>query len=63
MDSFKQRVHDERIELESKINKLTTFVNSEVHQALNAAEKIRLRAQLAVMREYHDILIERIKFF
>ena len=63
MQPHQQRVVDEKTALDEKISKLTPFLAGPIYQGLDAAERIRLRAQLAVMREYSDILTERIKHF
>jgi hypothetical protein len=63
MQAHQQRVVDEKAALDEKIAKLAAFLPGAIYQALDPAEKIRLRAQLQVMREYSDILTERIKAF
>jgi hypothetical protein len=62
------RVIDEKAELDARIEKLSTFIGDigsfgPVFQTLPDAERMRLYAQYRVMREYSDILGERIAAF
>ena len=63
LEPHQQRVVLEAAELGEKLGKLAGFIVTPVYHALDPAERIRLRAQLGVMREYSDILTERIKAF
>ncbi len=59
-----QRVVDEAKELFIKIEALTTFfVDNLVFETLPPDEQSRLRRQLIVMIDYHNILEERINAF
>ena len=56
-----QRVVDEAKELMIKIEALTNFIiNNSIFHSLSENEQSRLRRQLIVMIDYHDILEERI---
>ncbi len=56
-----QRVVDEAKELMTKIEALTAFtLNNPTFETLAPTEQSRLRRQLIVMIDYHDILEERI---
>lgn len=64
MQDFQKRVVDEKTELDEKIGKLNGFlVTNPVYQALPNAEQARLLRQITAMREYSDILGERIAAF
>jgi hypothetical protein len=58
-----QRVVDERAELVDKATKLQGFFDTPVFSGLDIAEQGRMRAQLAAMNTYADILTERIAAF
>ena len=63
--SYRDRVANEKIELDIKIQKLEVFIvsTSSVFESLDEGEKSRLRIQLAVMQAYSQILGERIYNF
>lgn len=63
MQPYQQRVIDEKAELDSKLEKLIIFINGPTYTTLEQDEKVRLTRQGDVMREYSDILHERIKAF
>lgn len=63
MEAYQQRVVEEKEALDEKIKKLDVFVGTERFCALPLAEQIRMAAQLEVMREYSQILGERIAAF
>lgn len=64
MQPHQERVITEKDELDKKINSLSSFIGQNaVFQSLDEAEKGRLETQLVVMREYSDILGERIENF
>lgn len=64
-ESWQQRVIDEKIELDAKRKHLVDFYenNKEVYDALPSLEKARLRYQDLLMREYSQVLSERIAWF
>jgi hypothetical protein len=64
MQEHQQRVVDEKIELDKKQQALEVFIDSSaVFKSLDAKEQERLVRQCDVMKEYSDILRERIKAF
>jgi hypothetical protein len=62
-EPHQQRVVDEKSELDEKINKLRAFFDTDVFSGLDAAERVRLDMQCAVMSVYSDILGKRIAAF
>ena len=58
-----QRVVDEKAELDSKLEKLNTFIGGTFYEGLPEAERIRLAKQAGAMKDYSDILSERIAAF
>jgi hypothetical protein len=58
-----QRVVDEKIDLDAKIEKLMTFLTTSVFDGLDNGEKSRLRIQLDAMGTYSTVLGERIAHF
>lgn len=63
LQPHQKRVVDERTDLSEKLFKLMEFLKTPAFEALDAAEKIRLRRQQVVMQDYAAILIERIAAF
>ena len=63
MQPFQQRVVDEKTELDSLIQKLSSFVTSELFTGIDGAEQFRLNLQLSYMKLYSDVLGERIANF
>jgi hypothetical protein len=63
MQEWQQRVIDEKTELDGKIRRLDAFLKTDKAQNLPPGENPRMTRQLAVMREYRDILEERISDF
>lgn len=57
------RATEDKRELDDKISKLTEFLNSDKTEQLNQDEIQRLHKQLNVMKQYSDILGERIANF
>jgi len=59
-----QRVVDEAKELFLKLDALSGFIiDSPIFEKLDSEEQSRLRRQLIVMIDYHNILEERINAF
>lgn len=58
---FKQRVRDEKQELDIKRGKLENFLVSATFQALPRDEKLRLQRQQVAMETYSQILFERLE--
>jgi hypothetical protein len=63
MKPFQQRVVTERDELAEKLTSLDSFIGGEIFTVIPAEEKIRLAKQAGVMKEYLDILNDRINAF
>ena len=63
MEAYQQRVVEEKEALDEKIEKLKAFTDTERFCALDEAEQERMTYQLEVMREYSQILGERIAAF
>lgn len=57
------RVIEEQIQLDDKIEKLAAFFGSDIYKGLDPAEQERLTTQLGAMREYSEILGQRITAF
>jgi len=60
---YQQRVVDERAELDQKLEKLATFLESSASSNIAKDEKMRMVKQAIAMRLYSSILSERIEAF
>lgn len=60
LQPHQQRVAVERAELDSKIEKLSAFFSTSTYAGLDALDQELLTTQLGAMREYSDILSQRI---
>jgi uncharacterized protein len=63
MQPHQERVVIERDELSERLSKLNVFISSAIFNGLSEAERIRLAKQAVVMKDYFDILSERIQAF
>ena len=63
MQPHQERVVTEKDELDTKIEKLSSFISSDVYSTLTEAEQSRLGRQLGLMQQYSDVLGERIAAF
>jgi hypothetical protein len=63
MRPHQERVVTEKSELDAKIEKLRTFNNGPIYSTLPDKERIRLILQYVYMKDYSDILGERIAAF
>lgn len=63
MEPHQQRVVDEKAELDDKKAKLHAFIDGKVFLSLPDTEQERLGRQLYIMRQYSDVLSERIAAF
>ncbi len=62
--TYQERVKHEQVELESKIMKLSEFINgSEIYQGMNFCNQTLLKKQLDSMVDYNEILTCRISLF
>ena len=60
MSTFKERLIEEKAQLQEKIEKLESFVQSDNFQKIDAVQMSLLNCQLFAMQTYNQILIERI---
>ena len=60
---YQERVIQEKKELDEKLEKLDTFVRSEIYKTLPVEEQNRLLKQYSIMESYSHILNERIVNF
>ena len=66
MQAHQQRVVDEKQELDGKLEKLLAFIdsgNGKIFSGLATEERQRLTTQARIMREYSDVLDDRISAF
>lgn len=63
MKEHQKRVVLEKKELDVKINKLSVFMESELHNSLEGLERVRLFKQFEAMQMYSNCLNERINCF
>jgi hypothetical protein len=63
MQPHQHRVVTERDELADKMTKLNSFIGGEIFNGLPAEERIRLAKQAEIMKDYLDILNDRINAF
>ena len=63
MESYQQRVIDEKTELDEKISKLQLFISSEKFSQVKPEEQERLVRQHGFMIQYSNVLKERIEKF
>lgn len=63
LQPYQQRVVDEKTELDERLRKLSEALNSNLSQRVTPEEFSRLCNQERVMREYSEILGQRIAAF
>lgn len=63
MQAHQERVVVEKSELDAKIEKLDTFRHGDIYHTLSVAERDRLTRQYAHMKDYSNVLGERIAAF
>lgn len=63
MQEFQKRVVEEKAELDSKMDRLTAFIDTPIFKSLPEAEQERMVRQLHHMGEYTAVLGERIAAF
>ena len=63
MEAYQKRVVAEKKELDGKLNKLVEFLDSDKFGNLPPEERTRMIRQSEIMKEYSDILGERIAAF
>jgi hypothetical protein len=60
--TFKERLENERIELNERINKLGDFIVSDKFQSVQEVQQSLLNIQFAAMNAYSQCLLERLKW-
>jgi len=60
MSDFKSRLNDEKVELDSKIEKLDSFLESDNVKNIDSVQVSLLNIQSQAMKTYSQILLERI---
>ena len=60
MEAFKVRLINEQFDLQEKIGKLKSFVESESFSKVDDSQQKLLNDQLGAMVRYNNILIERL---
>jgi hypothetical protein len=63
LQPHQQRAVTEKAELDEKIGKLDTFRHGDIYHTLSVAERDRLTRQYAHMKDYSNVLGERIAAF
>lgn len=61
MSDFKSRLNDEKVELDSKIEKLDSFLKSDNVKNIDSIQFSLLNVQSQVMKSYSQILLARIE--
>lgn len=60
MGTFKERLIDEKQQLDEKIQKLGTFIKGEHFSGIEKVQQSLLKTQHAIMVSYSDVLSERL---
>lgn len=63
MQPYQERVVDEMCALDIRLNALTAFLESPAFKAIDLDEQLRLGRQHRAMKQYSDVLAERIAAF
>lgn len=63
MQDFQMRVVEEKKELDIKIEGLSKFIKGDFFSSLDRSEQVRMAIQSGLMRNYSDVLQERINNF
>jgi hypothetical protein len=63
MQPHQARVVSEKKELEDKLTKLNAFIGGSIYSSLPQDERTRLARQAVIMKDYCDVLSERIASF
>jgi hypothetical protein len=61
MQPYQQQVLEDQAQLALRCDRLVTFMMGETFLGLSDRERGLLATQLVLMRQYNDILIERMK--
>lgn len=60
MSTFKERLIEEKAQLDDKVGKLAAFTRSENFDKIEAVQQSLLKTQLLAMKTYSQILVERL---
>ena len=63
MAPHQQRVVEEKAELDTRLDKLRSFINTGDFDQVDSAERARLIRQAMIMTDYSRILSDRIEAF
>lgn len=63
MEAYQTRVVEEKQELDSRLEKLQLFVASTRFDGVPNSEQERMKRQLRIMKDYSQVLSERIDAF
>lgn len=61
MADFKERLQEEKAQLEERLNKLDTFLQSEKVKEIDHVQKALLQVQSTAMNTYLQCLLERLE--
>lgn len=63
MEDYMKRVVEEKTALDEKLRSLELFFATKAFHGLTPAQKGRLEKQSSIMKQYSDILFERIEAY
>jgi hypothetical protein len=63
MEDFQQRVVNEKVQLDEKIGRLRRILNDPIFPTIPRDDQELLEHQFELMKEYSDVLGDRIKRF
>jgi hypothetical protein len=63
MQPHQERVVAEKAELDEKVSKLDAFIHGPVYSSLPEPERLRMMRQFCHMKDYSNVLAERIGAF
>lgn len=61
MSDFKTRLVEEQVQLEDKLSKLKSFIESDKFESIDDAQRALLKAQANAMSTYNQCLKERLE--
>lgn len=62
-EDWQQRVVEEATELKKKCEALIVFLDTDAYESLALVEKAKLTTQVYFMKEYYEVLLDRIAGF
>ena len=62
METYVDRMKQEHADLSEKLERLESFIKDGFKGAPTLSEQYRLKKQASLMRQYRDVLAERIEF-